>query len=97
MLTEDQYDDHFAPLESPGQQQGSHLWDKDEVDAALAAGSITERQVWTVVDDGDTQSAAAGWHHVNRYAYHVTERPWVTGDEVVTLVDWSTFGDNASR
>lgn len=83
-IPEDEFDAKFKPVESPGQQSGSHIWERKEVLAALAAGTYTEQQVWTVVDDGDGgMGQAAGWHIVNRLGYGITEVPWVDGTEYV--------------
>ena len=83
-MTEDEFDAKFKPIESPGQQAGSHIWEHKEVLDALAAGTITEKQVWTVVEDGEGgMGQAAGWLVVNRLGYGVTEVPWVTGVEYI--------------
>ena len=79
---ETDFDAKFDPQESPGQEEGSHFWTWEEVQAALKAGQITEQQVWTVVEDGEGgMGALAGWHVVNKIAYYVTRVPWVGGDE----------------
>lgn len=83
IITEDQFDAEFKPIESPGQQAGSHLWEYAEVMTAINAGTITGEQVWTFVDDGEGGYAILpGWHVVNKIEYMVTEVPI---DENVTV------------
>lgn len=83
IITEDEFDAEFKPIESPGQQAGSHLWERHEIDAAMKAGTITEKQVWTFVDDGEGgYGILPGFHMVNKIEYMVTEVP---ADEDVTV------------
>lgn len=83
IIDEDTFDARFKPIESPGQQCGSHLWEHHEVRDAVTAGTITEQQVWTYVDDGEGgYGILPGFHMVNKIEYMVTEVP---ADENVTV------------
>jgi hypothetical protein len=89
-MTEAEFEAKFKPIEGPSGESGTYAWERKEVDAALAAGTIAERQVWTVVDDGDAECASAGWAFVNRMHHMVTEVPWVTELECAVLMRYCT-------
>ena len=82
IIDEDTFDERFKPIESPGQQCGSHLWERHEVMSAIEAGTITEQQVWTFVDADGGYGILPGFHMVNKIEYMVTEVP---ADENVTV------------
>src|SRR5690606_10056208 len=86
-MNEQEFDAKHQPIESPSQDLGSHFWSREEVLAALKAGTITEQQVWTVVDVDEGQCAAAGWHAVNFVAHMVTKVRWSDETDVADLDD----------
>jgi len=52
----------------------------------LANNPKTEKKIWTLIDgDEGGQYIVAGFHIVNRQAYFITQKSWVTGTEEVKL------------
>lgn len=85
IIDEDTFDERFKPIESPGQECGSHLWEHHEVKAALDAKTITDKQVWTFVDADDGYAIQPGMAIVNKIEYMVTEVPWEHEDICVEI------------
>lgn len=86
MITEMEFDQGYVPLENEG---GWLLREYDEVKDHDVS------HVWTIVeDDGSTENlyALPGFHVVNCVGYVVTERPWVSGDEVAVYIDVEEAG-----
>lgn len=76
--------DEFVPTGNPTSNSGPHIGDEPkmfetfspDVEVAWAAHLKNPRTVWTLLDcDGDLY-ISAGWHHVNRLGYYITEKPW---------------------
>lgn len=80
-MTEDEFYTKFEPRQSP---EGSDIWERHHVLAALDSGEITENHVWSFLDDGEGGTCtAAGWAVVNLLGYQVTKVPWANELETV--------------
>lgn len=90
-LNEDDFDAQYKPMDNP---EGSVLWEREQILPLMDAGTVTDNNVWSVVDTDDGGTAAiAGWHIVDVFAYMVTEVPWVDGREGMVFDDTSCGGD----
>lgn len=89
-ITEDNFDEIFKP-------QQNHLDDNagfngcmyetygEELDYVFQLAQTTKR-VWTIIEgDDETMFYAAGFHHINRLGFLVTEKEWETGVEEIQL------------
>jgi hypothetical protein len=67
----------YTLVDSPS---GISLWDYAEVRLIRAAGSVGDRNIWTVVESAGLR-AVPGVRFINRVGYAVTEEPWVDEGE----------------
>jgi hypothetical protein len=68
LIAEADFVDHWG---AHGLPNGDLMWIED-------IQGLPENTIWTIVesDDGESQVAARGIHHVNRLGFVVTTRPW---------------------
>jgi hypothetical protein len=81
-ISEDSFMDDFCPFDmsSDGDQVEPSL---EQTKKIMAEKGLSDSHIWTLVDDGEgSLYASAGVHFVNRVGFLVTEKPWVTGDEI---------------
>lgn len=80
VLTIDEFDVEFDPQDSPS---GSTIWERKEVLAARAAGTITEEQIWVADDDEYARDVyCPGYTAMQGYGYLVTAKSWPDTDIV---------------
>lgn len=81
-LTEQQFDERFAPQTAPS----GDLYEYQQVQ------HLPAERVWTIVegDDGNLY-ASPGFHVVNRLGYVTSDTPW-TAD--IDAAVWCIFEDN---
>ncbi|ABM21098.1 hypothetical protein [Marinobacter nauticus] len=88
MISESQFDEQFKPL---AQSQDGDLLTPRYSDALTFASTegLGESHIWAVTegDDDDSLYANPGPHAVNVVGYLVTEKPWLTGDEVAVYFE----------
>jgi len=82
-ISENRFEEHFMPIDSMGKYP-QPAWFRDEVQAAIDAGTIHEGQVWSLNDgDGSRVYVNAGFGYSNWVIsqYVVTKRPWASYDD----------------
>src|SRR3990172_1848243 len=52
----------------------------EDLDYVAYIKSVTPKKVWTILDCDGVLCLSAGYHHVNRYGYMITEKEWETGN-----------------
>lgn len=81
-ISEDSFMYDFCPLDLS--RDGDKIEPSlEQTKKIMAEKGLSDSHIWTLVDDGEGGLyASAGAHFVNRVGFLVTEKPWVTGDEI---------------
>lgn len=89
VLTEDNFDDLFKPKQNHIDKNAAFSGCMYETFGSELeyVRSCNPKCIWTILDCGDKLYLAAGYHHVNRLGYIITEVPWVTGREEIIYED----------
>ncbi len=73
----DKWAEKFQPLINPASENDQFCY-VDDFELAQAADNI--KRAWTLLDCDGKLYIAEGLHHVNRFAYIITRKPYTDGD-----------------
>lgn len=88
-MNDDQFFEHYKPIQNhlvTDAPEGGCMFETygPELDFVKTQ---EPKKVWTVLEVDGLFYYAAGFHHVNRMGYLITEVPWETGEEEIECED----------
>jgi hypothetical protein len=75
IITEEQFDEAFLPVDHPS-SQGYRLFDWTDPDDAAFLELVGMNRIWTQVSTDCGIAYVPGWRLCNREGYIITLRPW---------------------
>lgn len=86
-MNDDQFFEHYKPIQNhlvADAPEGGCMFETYGPELEFVK-SQEPNKIWTVIEVDGLFYYSAGYHHVNRMGYLITEVPWETGEEEIEI------------